>query len=260
MLVLGGLDPSGAGLQADIETCRALGCHALPIATAVTVQSTRGLARVVELPTAEVIAQVRHLLADIRTVAACKIGAVPSLETAIALRELLAGWENRPPVVLDPVIGASAGGSLMAPDLARNFVSVMLPVVTLVKPNTAEAIQLAGGLDPMRAGAFLSTATDGGYALLTGSDGSEDARVTHHLFRNGRLFAEFTWPRLSGSYHGTGCTLTSAVAALVARGYGVETAVARGLVYTFHTVAAAYSIGGVQLIPSRLVDYPAYAR
>ncbi|MGE3389231.1 MAG: hydroxymethylpyrimidine/phosphomethylpyrimidine kinase [Gammaproteobacteria bacterium] len=260
VLVLGGLDPSGAGLQADIETCLALGCHAMPIATAVTVQNTRGLANVVEIPADQVVTQIRHLVADVQAVAACKIGAVPSLEMAIALRDLLLNWENRPTVILDPVLGASAGGSLMTPDLVRVFSSVLLPLASLVKPNAIEAIEFAGEHEPLSAGARLSTLTIGGYALLTGTDTSCDAQVTHHLFRNGSLFAEFTWPRLSGSYHGTGCTLTSAIAALTARGYGMESAVARALAYTYQTVRAAHSVGGAQLIPSRLVNYPAYAR
>lgn len=254
VLVVGGLDPSGAGLQADIETCLALGCHALPVATAITVQTTRGLERVIALGASDIREQICRLLMDVGEVAACKIGMVPEIDIAAMLVEVLDELPAETAIILDPVMAASAGGALMSPALVDTYATRLLPRATLVKPNVGEALRLSGASDRATAGRILSQADRCRYALLTGTDTAEDAYSRHYLYREGVLFAEYAWPLLEGRYHGTGCTLSSAIAANCALGDPPERAVAKGLAYTWRTVRAAKSIGGAQCIPHRLAD------
>lgn len=252
VLVFGGLDPSGAGLQADIETCFALGCHALPIATGLTIQSTRGLERVIPTAPADITAQMNVLLADVGPVAACKIGMLPSLEVALLLGELLACLPAEAPVILDPVMMASAGGTLMAPSLQARLPPELLARTTLIKPNLGEALRLTGAGTAAEAGARLCGEKPlPSHALITGGDAPMDGYVLHQLFRQGQWHAEFRSPHLTGHFHGTGCTLSSAIAARCALGAPLESAVGEALEFTANSVRQAYSIGGAQGIPER---------
>ena len=250
VLVFGGLDPSGAGLQADIETCFALGCHALPIATANTIQSTVQLRSVEGIRPELILQQARHLFRDIGPVGACKIGVLPNAETVEAVVEIIRPWSAQIPVILDPVDTASSGGCLVTRAASAAMRKLLLPLVTLVKPNSFEARTLTGAAALAHAGNELSRATRRG-ALLTGTDDAHDSYVRHQLYCDGELHSEYRWPKIPGEFHGTGCTLTSAIAALMAQGTTLNCAVATGLSYTWRTVCHAYSIGGRQMIPDR---------
>jgi len=256
VLVIGGLDPSGAGLQADIETCAAMGCHALPVATAVTIQNTRGLKRFVPLSTEDVRDQIQEILSDVGTLSACKIGMVPNVEVGTALSALLATFPAAVPVFLDPVLAASAGGDLTSPALPLALPALLLPYVTLIKPNLGEACRLAGTEDTDAAGRMLSHQGNCRYALLTGADTSDGTSLVHHyLYRDGTLYSEYVWSRLDGDFHGTGCTLTTAIAAQSALGESLERAVARALGYVWRTIQSARSIGATQSIPNRFAEW-----
>lgn len=254
ILVLGGLDPSGAGLQADIETCLALGCHALPVATSFTIQNTRAVELVITLNPTDIIQQARQVLNDVRPIAACKIGLLPDVKSVQAVASIIETLPVGTPICLDPVNRASSGAALTSDAVTTAILTLLLPRMTLIKPNLAEARALAMAMamamagDDM-AGCILSTPDR--YTLVTGTD-EGSARARHCLYRAGALLAEYDWPRLAGAYHGTGCTLTSAITAFLARGCTVEIAVSRALCYTFAAVATAISIGGRQMIPNRL--------
>ncbi|MBI2800837.1 MAG: hydroxymethylpyrimidine/phosphomethylpyrimidine kinase [Gammaproteobacteria bacterium] len=246
--MLGGLDPSGAGLQADIETCQALRCHALSVATSFTIQNTRAVESVITLNPTDIIRQARHLLTDVRPIAACKIGFLPNVESVQAVANIIDTLPVSTPICLDPVVRASSGTALASEAVTNALLTLLLPRMTLIKPNLAEARALTMAGDEA-AGGFLSAPDH--YALVTGTD-EGNARARHCLYRAGALLAEYDWPRLAGEYHGTGCTLTSAITAFVARGCTVEVAVSRALCYTFAAVANAISIGGRQMLPNRL--------
>lgn len=266
ILVIGGHDPSGAGIQADIETCFALGCHAATVVTALTVQNTHGVARILPVAPADVRAQVEHLLDDFRPFAACKIGLIPEPAVADAIAEILARLPPAAPVILDSVLAAGAGGQLARAGVAQRLHERLLPRVDLVTPNIGEAAELTrnfatatslprapatgrGEADYAEMGCALNAAGCR-YVLLTGAD-EPTAEVRHRLYRAGGLYAEYAWPRLAGHYHGSGCTLAASIAAYAARGADLEIAIARGQAYTWASLACAIDVGGAQLLPGR---------
>lgn len=253
VLLFGGLDPSGAGLQADIETCFALGCHPLPIATALTVQNTRSLSAVKPTSARVIVSQARHLLSDITQIGACKIGMLPTAASVRAVAEIVRPLAEAIPVILDPVRVTSSGGKLVGCNTIAALQDFLLPLVILVKPNRGEARDLTGQQDFRLAGADLSQRTRGG-ALLTGTDETPGSLICHSLYRAGKLHAEYYYPKISGQFHGTGCTVTSAIAAYMAHGATLDCAVAAGMCYTWKAVRRGYSIGGEQMIPGRLLN------
>ena len=248
VLVIGGLDPSGAGLQADIETCFSLGAHALPVASALTVQSTRGLIRTLAVSPETIQEQIMTLAADVGPIAACKIGMLPGRGVAEAVAEALVVLPPTCPVILDPVIRASSGGLLMGADLAEGIPEQLMRRVALVKPNVGEAQALGwlvnGRMPPWQEGQPR-------YMLVTGADTAQDSTASHHLFEAGQLCLEIEQPVIAGRFHGTGCTLSSAIAAYCALGLDLIEAVRKGLAFTWNSVNRGYSIGGGQFIPER---------
>jgi len=128
----------------------------------------------------------------------------------------------------------------------------LLARTTLIKPNLREARRLTGADTAEDAGARLSgDAPLPPYALVTGGDAPEKGQVRHLLYRKGQRCAEFSSPHVDGLFHGTGCTLSSAIAAGCARGIPLESAVGMALDYTWGGVRNAFPIGGAQAIPDR---------
>lgn len=248
VLVIGGLDPSGAGIQADIETCFSLGAHALPIASALTVQNTQGLIRTVAIDPATIREQIRTVAADVTPIAACKIGMLPGREVADAIAEALAVLSPSAPVILDPVLRSSSGGRLMGADLAQGLPEALMRRVSLVKPNVGEATELCW-LD--RDGAPRWQAGQPRYMLVTGADTAAKSTAVHRLFEAGELRLEIQQRLIPGRFHGTGCTLSSAIAAYCALGMDLVEAVRAGLAFTADSVTCGYSIGGDQFMPDR---------
>ncbi|MDE2150495.1 MAG: hydroxymethylpyrimidine/phosphomethylpyrimidine kinase [Gammaproteobacteria bacterium] len=247
VLCLSGLDPSGgAGLSADIETCRALDTHALPVATALTVQDSRNAVRAVPVATALLAAQLERLLADVCP-AAVKIGLLGSLSQV----KLISGCLRRlsVPVVLDPVLRAGGGGWLVSPVLARALCEKLLSQVTMATPNAAEARALAGckGLD-LAAQRLLAFGCAN--VLITGGD-EPGEQVVNRWYRNGVAPRHYASPRLAGGFHGAGCTLAAALAARLAHGDQPAQALAAAQRYTYRALQGAYALGGGRRIPCR---------
>jgi hydroxymethylpyrimidine/phosphomethylpyrimidine kinase len=219
VLVVGGLDPSGgAGVTAD---ARALGCHgalALPVVTALTVQNRHGLQRVDEVPAATVRAMLIAAIGD-GEVQAIKTGLLVSPAQIELLGELLAPLASRVPLVVDPVLSATAGGYTAGPDLAAAMVRWLLPLAAVATPNLPECDALAGG-DVRK---LLATGCRA--VLLKGGHG-RGAQVRDVLHTAGGERA-FSHERLDvGAVHGSGCAYASAVAARLAGGDGVAAACA----------------------------------
>ena len=248
VLVIGGLDPSGAGLQADIETCFSLGAHALPVASALTVQTTRGLRRVVPVAPEIIREQITELVADVAPITACKIGMLPGREVALAVADALIALHPDTPVILDPVIRSSAGGRLMSEDLSQSLPEGLLSKVSLAKPNVSEAREL-GWFDAD--GTIRWKKGRPRYTLVTGADAAVDSIACHRLFDAGELCLEVRQVISPGLFHGTGCTLSSAIAAYCATGWDIPEAVRLGLEFTGESVIRGYSIGGGQCLPER---------
>ncbi len=255
VMTLAGTDPSGgAGIPADIETIVSLGCHPAPVITALIVQDTHNVRALLPVTPDQVIAQARAVLEDM-PVAAFKIGVIGSAENAAALHTLLTAYPDIP-VVLDPVLAAGGGAELAGRGLIDAIQALLLPLTTILTPNSIEARRLAPEADTLSACAMALLARGCRYVLISGGHEPTD-QVINTLYGNNRLLETFHWPRLPNEYHGSGCTLAAAIAALLAQGHELHTdstnsALYRAQDYTWRSLQAGYRAGGGQLLPNRL--------
>ncbi|MGH8161883.1 MAG: bifunctional hydroxymethylpyrimidine kinase/phosphomethylpyrimidine kinase [Gammaproteobacteria bacterium] len=243
LLIVAGLDPSGgAGLAADIEAATALGVHPAPVATLITVQDTINVAQVETLALELVVAQAEAVLADM-PVAAIKLGALGTAAIGMAIADLLVRHPGVP-VVTDPVLAAAGGGVLAESELVRVYRESLFPLSTLATPNRAELAALApedGASELLALGLPACLVTDG--------EGRGD-RIVHELHTE-RLRLINNGPRLKGSFHGSGCTLASAIAARLALGDELEDAVVHAGGFVQEAIARAFRPGRGQMVPKR---------
>ena len=244
VLVLSGLDPSGgAGVVADIETLNQFGVTPLPIVTALTVQNTAKVEEVQAVDHQLIKKQLDSLANDI-DINVIKIGLLTSAEQIITI----ANWINEEHiVVLDPIIKASTADELLTQQSVDTLKQVLLPKVKILTPNTFELEILAPNLDEQSA--ILSLPCE--WVLLTTTDVS-DSLIEHRLYYQGVLSERFSYHKLPGQYHGSGCTLSSAISALIAADVDVSVAVKRALDYTYQTLLIAKRIGKMQYHPNRI--------
>lgn len=253
VLCVGGHDPSGgAGIIADAESVRAAGAFALTVVTALTDQDTRGLRRVYCQPAPQVEAQCRALIED-GTPAAIKIGLIGNVRLVPVLCRLIDDYPALP-VVLDPVLASGAGKPLADEALVQSLLTRLLRRVTLVTPNLPEALRLSGGRDAPECARRLHAAGTP-WVLITGTH-EEAPAVTNRLFGDNGSEQVQTWERLPGEYHGSGCTLASAIAARLARGQAMPAAVAQAQTFTWTSLARAWRTGRGQFTPNRLFALP----
>lgn len=247
VLSLSGHDPTGgAGIQADIEMLIRLGCHPCTVITALTEQDTCDVRHIHPQNPADFLSQALTLVADLRPVA-MKIGLLGCPAIARSVAEII---DRTPgvPVVLDPVLSAGGGRELASSDLVTVIRDLLIPRSRVLTPNTYEARRLAGTdniEDCARELIFLGCKA----VLITGTHDATDD-VVNRLFQPSGV-RYFRWPRLQGSYHGSGCTLASATAGFLAMGLTVEHAVERAQVETWRTLQAGYQLGRGQLLPDR---------
>lgn len=247
VLIFAGNDPSGgAGICADIEVVTHLGCQPLPIITALTVQDTTNVARLEPVAAELVTQQAEMILSDIK-VDAIKIGLIGSVENLRAIRSIL---KNHPdiPVVMDTILRAGGGASLSS-DLFVDRLHDLLPLTTVITPNSDEAQRLvpaAGSLD--EAGeALISLGAKA--VLITGTHDHTDDVVNTLYTVDSK--SSLDWPRLPDSYHGSGCTLASAIAAKLALGEELHQAVDKAQQFTWQSLKQGYKIGKGQHHPNR---------
>jgi hydroxymethylpyrimidine/phosphomethylpyrimidine kinase len=247
LLTIAGSDSGGgAGIQADLKTFAAHGAYGMSAVTAVTAQNTCRVTAVYELPPELVAAQIDAVFDDVG-VDGVKIGMLGSAAIVGAVARALAPrlGDGGPPVVLDPVMVAKSGDPLLRDDAVAALGAALLPLATLVTPNLPEAARLTGlavGSEEERRRAARALAGAGCAVLLKGGHG-EGPELVDLLF-DGRDFHRFSGPRLATtSTHGTGCTLSSAIAARLARGEGLVAAVGGAIDYLRGAIAAAYPLG-----------------
>lgn len=252
VLVFAGIDPSGgAGMAADIETIAALGAHALPVVTVLTVQDNDRVFSVHPVAAGLVQRQAQALLDKI-SVAAVKIGVVGSRANAQVLAGMIAALRvHQPelPVVFDPVL-ASGHGDLLSVGDAQQLLEPLFSVATLIAPNLPEAVRLCGGEAAPETQASLLLRRGCRHVLIKGGHGNQPEIVNRWYSSN--QSREWRWPRLPGEFHGSGCTLASAIAALLAQGLGMEQALDMAQVFCQKALAAAYPIAPGQRIPNRV--------
>lgn len=256
VLTLAGSDPSGgAGIQADILTLASLGCHPLSVITAITVQDTVGVNDFMVMDADWVNDQARCLLEDI-PVAAFKIGMLGSVENVATIAQLISDYPDIP-VVLDPVLTSGTGHELADDDLIAAMRDMLIPQVSILTPNSLEARRLATN-DPdedeeltLEQCSERLLALGAPYLLITGTH--ENTReVVNSLYAAEGLVRADNWERLPHSYHGSGCTLASAIAGMLASGLLMPEAVREAQEYTYQTLLNGFHPGMGQFIPDRL--------
>ena len=252
VLVLAGADPSGgAGVYADVQAIAAVGAHALPVITVLTVQDNNHVLALHPVPAAQVLAQAEALLATI-PIAAVKIGIVGSRANADCIAALLVRIKAAQPglpVILDPVLASGHGDALTREDA----VAVLEPLLchaTLITPNLPEAAALCHGVTDPAAQAAALFCRGASHVLIKGGHGEGDAVVNHWFAADGTT-RSWHWPRLNGAFHGSGCTLASAIAGLLAGGSGMEAALGEAQAYCHQALESAFCIGPGQRIPAR---------
>jgi hydroxymethylpyrimidine/phosphomethylpyrimidine kinase len=242
-LTIAGSDSGGgAGIQADLKTMLALGVHGMSVVAAVTAQNSVGVQGYWELPPEAVRAQLDSVLSDIGA-QAIKTGMLASAVLVETVAEVLAGVEV--PVVVDPVGVSKHGDPLLAPDAVGAVRTSLLPVATVVTPNLWEVEQLTGvKVDDeakLREAAEAVKALGPDWVLIKGGHLPGDPV---DLLFDGTTEHRFTAPRLDNMHtHGTGCTLASAIAAQLARGDDVVTAVGRAKEYVTGAIAHGFPLG-----------------
>lgn len=267
-LTIAGSDSGGgAGVQADLKTFHQWGVYGTSAVTAVTAQNTRGVQEVHAVPPDVVAAQVRSVVRDLPP-AAVKTGMLAGAATvravAEAVREHGLGRDQRDRYVLDPVMAAGGGEPLLSPDAVAVVKGELLPLATLVTPNWPEAVLLTGvegsGVGAMERAARLLVGAGAGAALVTGghvfgeasgdgrrdapADGAEAGGEVVDVFWDGRVVRRFRGRRVATRHtHGTGCTLSAAVAAGLARGLSLAEAVERGIEWVRRAISQAPGLG-----------------
>jgi len=256
VLVFSATDPSGgAGLQADIMTLASMGCHPLSVVTAVTIQDTMGVDGINAIDAEWVSDQARCVLEDI-PVAAFKLGLLGSVEQIAVIAEVVSDYPEVP-LILDPVLASGRGDELVNEEMVVALKELLVPQTTILTPNTLEARRLAA--DDSEEGEALDLAecarriiaSGCEYVLVTGTH-ENTAQVVNTLYGQEGVVRSDAWHRLPGSYHGSGCTLASAIAATIANGLEISDAVKDAQEYTWQTLRAAFRPGMGQHIPDRL--------
>lgn len=247
-LTIAGSDSSGgAGIQADLKTFAALGVYGASVITALTAQNTQGVSGIHQVPADFVTAQLDAVFGDLE-VAAVKIGMVAQLATIDAIAAGLARWSPKH-VVLDPVMVATSGDRLLAADAVERLRTKLIPRAALITPNLPEVAAL---LDEPVAADEAAIESQGRRLLALGCDAvlikgghGQGAESIDYLV-TGRGTIALSAPRIATpNTHGTGCSLSSAIAAGLAKGEDLETAVRQAKAWVSAAIAAAdrFSVG-----------------
>ena len=247
-LTIAGSDSSGgAGIQADLKTFAALGVYGASVVTALTAQNTKGVSGIHPVPAAFVAAQIDAVFSDL-TVGAVKIGMVAQLEVIDAIVAGLDRWMPKH-VVLDPVMVATSGDRLLAADTVEALRTKLIPHASLITPNLPEAAALldepvaVNEADVERQGRQLLS-MGCRIVLIKGGHGQGAESVDYLIDANGTI--ALAAPRIATkNTHGTGCSLSSAIAAGLAKGEEMETAVRNAKAWISAAIASAdrFSVG-----------------
>lgn len=249
VMCFSGLDPTGgAGIQADIETLFSLGCHCVPLVTALTVQNTQNVLDVSVTDCSLLNQQSRAILEDMM-VHCFKLGYLGSVENIEVIYALLKDYANIP-VVLDPISLAGGGFELAGEDMLEALRELIIPLTTVLTPNTMEARKLAPSADTLSACANEMMDRGCKHVLITGTHAQTEEVVNRH-YSSAAQASHCTWPRLEPSYHGSGCTLSAAIAGNIARQLPLPEAIERAQRFTWESLSSGRRVGFGQHLPDR---------
>ena len=249
VLTIAGSDSGGgAGIQADLKTFSAIGCYGMSVITALTAQNTQGVMGIHAVPPAFAVEQIDAVLSDIGT-DAVKIGMLYSAELIEAVAEALKKHGARK-IVLDPVMVAQSGDKLLQDDAIEAIKEHLMPLADVVTPNIPEASVLCGRQLKQRSdieSAAETLAQHGSHSILIKGGHGDENKSTDLLFlaRENR-FVSLTADRIkTNNNHGTGCTLSSAIAGYMAKGNDIEAAVQEAKTFMNQAIAAGanYKLG-----------------
>jgi hydroxymethylpyrimidine/phosphomethylpyrimidine kinase len=233
-----------------------VGAHCCPIITSYTSQDTHNVYGVYPIDSNIVEQSTRCLIRDVRP-QAIKIGLLGSSEiaakVALLLRDILIDCPTLP-VVFDPVLAAGGGTNLSSDQLIEVIREQLLPLCTVITPNTMEACRLADNTNPHEAAQSLVSKSLS--VLLTGTHDLSDQQRVHNRLYQDHSETEWHWERLPDEYHGSGCTLASLLVGLLAQGMELAEATEQAQGIAIKLLADSYPVGDGQLIPNRLMTHP----
>ncbi len=251
VLSISGHDPTGgAGIQADAESVTYFGCQPCSVISCLTVQDSTTVHRLIPMSADDIIQQAKVLLCDM-PVAVIKIGLTGSVSTVKAIANILQLHPDIP-VVFDPVLACGDGTPLANTELIKVTRSELLPLTTVLTPNSIEACQLAdlNGSSTIKSLGVSLLKNGPDYVLITGGH-VNGSIIRNHLFNQHKKTETYESTRQTGDFHGTGCTLASSIAALMAKGYSVPEAVESAQVYVDKAIKQAVQFGKGQYFPNR---------
>ena len=249
VMCFSGLDPTGgAGIQADIETLFSVGCHTAPVVTALTAQNTENALSVTSTNAALIVQQARAVLEDM-PVQCFKIGLVSAIETVEVIHTILKDYKSIP-VVLDPVVAAGGGYQFSDSDVLDAIRSLLVPLTTVLTPNSEEIKLLAPAADSADACANELLEAGCENVLLTGTHAQTEG-VENRFYTAHQEATLFNWPRLPDSYHGSGCTLAAAIAGYLAHKLTMRDAIQQAQRFTWEALSHGIRMGFGQHIPNR---------
>ncbi|MFK8069157.1 MAG: bifunctional hydroxymethylpyrimidine kinase/phosphomethylpyrimidine kinase [Gammaproteobacteria bacterium] len=240
VLVFAGHDPTGgAGIQADIETIAALGGHCCPIITTQTIQNTESFIQAEAVNPEWIKRQTDHLLKDIKP-DAIKIGLITDQKVVEFIAQIIKLFPHIP-IVFDPVLQSGSGSDLSDDRLIKSFQSQLLPLVTILIPNQNEAKLLSGKNDLDEAAKDLIK-RGCKQVLITGTDVAKD-QIEHRHYDQKSLINSLSCEKVPGTFHGSGCTLSSAIAIKLAQGLDTKTAMTEAHDFTLKAIESGHQIG-----------------
>lgn len=250
VLVIAGHDPSGgAGIQADIESIASAGCHAATVITSLTAQNTSRVTDVIPQEPESFRKQINLLLDDM-TISACKIGMIGHLNLINVIHDTLSKFDI--PIVLDPVLSSTTGQNFTDETMRQAILSSLFPMTTIVTPNNEEArlLSQSSNLDEAAEKLLLHKTNA---VLITGADEATD-NITNSFYTKTDSPIHYQWEKLSETFHGSGCTLSSRIAALLAKGDELNVAVKEAQAYTWSTLKHGLKLGRSQSQPNRFYE------
>jgi hydroxymethylpyrimidine/phosphomethylpyrimidine kinase len=257
ILTFAASDPTGgAGIQADLMTQTSLGCYPLSVLTAITCQDTSGVSDVLPIDPSIVEKQARLILNETK-IDVIKCGVMASEENIKVISEIIKDYPDVP-VVIDPILSSGRGDNLALGDSLQLMIRHLFPLAEIITPNVNEAAKIISNKNISEIDEDLlfigKSLMDLGpkNVLITAADYQVDKKIlTNTLFcQDGGIF-NFDHERLPQSFHGSGCTLASAIAAYLAQGMSIHTAVEEAQKFTIDTLKNGLVNGQGQLIPNR---------
>jgi hydroxymethylpyrimidine/phosphomethylpyrimidine kinase len=245
-LTIAGLDPSGgAGIVADIKTFSAFGCYAAAAVTSLTFQNTTGVFGAEHATADAVRRQIEPVFSDL-DVAAVKTGMLPTEETIRSVSQLMID-NSVANLVVDPVVRSTTGFDLIDDDALRTLISELFPIATIITPNIPEAERITGikisNPTDIRNAAAKMQSLGAQNVLIKGGHLGETNRSTDHLFIGDELILLDAERIQTTATHGTGCTLSSAIAANLALGKSLKDAVRIAKRFVTEAIRSAPNIG-----------------